>query len=60
MKNSSNLMKEARAAKPRASEWHQDSVNGSWLAFIAGLRAEAGKCSRGLPRPAKDEGAGDG
>ena len=46
--------------KPRASEWPQDSVNGSWLAFIAGLRVEAGKCSRGLPRPAKDEGAGDG
>lgn len=29
-------------------------------AFIAGFRVEAGKCSRGLPRPAKDERAGDG
>ena len=53
-----------RAAKPSpkqlASEWPQDSVNGSWRAFALGLRVEAGKSSRGLPRPAKDEGAGDG
>ena len=46
--------------KPRASEWLLDSVYGLWLAFIAGLRVEAGRCSLGLPKAVRGESDGNG
>ena len=49
-----------RLPRRRASEWHQDSRKGSWLAFIAGLRVVDGKPSLGLLRPVKEESDGNG
>jgi hypothetical protein len=49
-----------RLLKPRASEWLLDSVHGLWLAFIAGLRVEAGRCCLGLLKTARSESDGRG
>jgi hypothetical protein len=57
--DSAPALRPQRVAKPsqnqRASEWPQDSVYVSWLAFIDGLRVVAGKCCLKSSKPATKE-----